>query len=133
KLLNNTLFNLYRPAFRVSVQDSRRNRPIIDLVLTHKNEDPLPPGQVTQLMLECCDGFRAEAVNRALRTLRPDARTAMHLVYVEDHRKRNLIEKVIFTSEQHLKLVATERCIREVEASKNEWTADSSAGGCVGI
>lgn len=133
KLLNNTLFNLYRPEFRVSVSDSRSPRPIIDLVLKHESDEPMAPGQVTQVVLQCCDGFRAEAVNQALRTLRPDARTSMHLVGIEDYRKRNVIENVMFTSEQHLRLVATERCIKEVQANLSTWTADESRGGCAGI
>lgn len=132
KMLNNTVFNLYRPSFRVSVSDSRSPSPILDIVLTRDSDEPLVPGVVTQVTLECCDGFRAELTNHLLRTMEPDAKTSMHLVGIEDFRKRNVIENVIFSAKQHLQLVATERCINELEPTLDTWTAASSKG-CVGI
>lgn len=132
KVLNNTVFNLYRPSFRVMVIDDRGSRPILDLVLTHEEDDPLEPGEVTHVILECCDAYRAEHTNQMLRTLAPNARTSMHLVGIEDYRKRNVIENIIFSAEQHLQLVATERCISEMEDRLLEWSPASSRG-CAGV
>lgn len=130
RMLNNTQFNLYKPSFRVVVKDPRRKFPILDLVLTHTSDEPFAPGEVARVDLQCCDGYRFERVNHLLRTLPSDASTGMHLVGVEDYRKRNVIEKIIFTSDEHLKLLATQRCIKEVEADMAAWTPAKGTGVC---
>lgn len=130
---NGTAFNLYRPGFHIRIDDPRKAFPVLDVVLKHDSEEPIYPGSSEPLTLSCCDSFNNKSLNDLLRDLPADANIAMHLVSVEDYGKKNLIANSLFTADQHLKLVATEACLKEMNADLDQWVYREGGSRCNGI
>lgn len=128
---NTAMFNVYGVGFHVVVTDPRMKFPVVDQILKlDAIKDPIKVGETRELQLTCCDSFADPTRNLQLRTLPLDSDIQMDLVVVNDHSKKNRLEKASFTSAENLQLVATETCMADIKSGMDTWTPEQASPAC---
>ena len=128
---NNAVFNLYSIGFHVLVKDPTLLAPVVDEVLVYESKDePIRVGEYRQIQLTCCDSFRNQTTNLALRELPMNASIEMRLVSASDYAKRDRLKDVQFTAQDNLKLLASLACKKEIEADMANWQPAQGTAAC---
>lgn len=130
-LLNNTRFDIYRPAFRVVVKDRAGEVLFERLFEQARDKEPIGPGEVKASNLECCQILRDAYHNTMMRTLPAGATISASLVNVEDHSGRPVLETVAFTESDNARLHFLEACIAYLTPRLESWVPPEDGNECL--
>lgn len=128
---NSAVFNVYKVGFHIVVADPALRAPLVDEEFMYDaGPDPIQVGETRQISVSCCDSFKNETINLALRTLPQNAQIQMDMVSVFDFSKKNRLENAMFSSDEALKLAATEACLEDLKSRVDTWTPETAAPAC---
>ena len=128
---NSAVFNVYKVGFHIVVKDPALRGPLIDDEFSYDaGTDPIQVGETRQISVTCCDSFKNQTLNLALRTLPETAQIQMDMVSIYDFSKKNRLENAMFSADEALKLAATEACLQDIKTRVDAWTPETAAPAC---